>query len=41
VFYGWLAAGIFALWAETVIRLFQIENEIAQPATAKGAEEVA
>jgi len=41
VFYGWLAAGIFALWAETVIRLFQIENEIAQPATEKGAEEVA
>ena len=41
VWYGWLAAGIFALWAETIIRLLQIENEIAQPATAKGAEEVA
>ena len=28
VFYGWLAAGIFALWAESLIRLLQIEGEI-------------
>src|SRR4029453_5406011 len=27
VFYGWLAAGIFALWAESLIRLLQIEGE--------------
>jgi methane/ammonia monooxygenase subunit C len=39
VWYGWLAAGIFALWAETIIRLFQIENEIAEPAGAGGQEE--
>jgi methane/ammonia monooxygenase subunit C len=31
VWYGWLAAGIFALWAETIIRLLNIENEIAEP----------
>lgn len=29
VFYGWLAAGIFALWAETLIRLLAIEDEVA------------
>jgi methane/ammonia monooxygenase subunit C len=28
VTYGWLASGIFALWAETLIRLLQIEGEI-------------
>jgi methane/ammonia monooxygenase subunit C len=36
VTYGWLASGIFALWAETIIRLYAIENEISeegQPAT--------
>jgi len=27
VFYGWLSAGIFALWAETIIRLLGIEKE--------------
>lgn len=41
VWYGWLAAGIFALWAETIIRLLQIENEIAEPAAVPAAEEVA
>ena len=34
VFYGWLSAGIFALWAETIIRLLAIEKE-------KDAEEAA
>jgi len=38
VFYGWLAAGIFALWAETLIRLLQIEGEIEQEATEKETE---
>jgi methane/ammonia monooxygenase subunit C len=28
VWYGWLASGIFALWAETAIRLFGIEKEV-------------
>jgi len=41
VWYGWLAAGIFALWAETIIRLLQIENEIEAPAAASVEEEVA
>ena len=42
VWYGWLAAGMFALWAETIIRLLQIEGEIEAPATvSEGAEEVA
>ena len=40
VFYGWLAAGIFALWAETLIRLLQIEGEIEAEA-GQPAEEVA
>jgi methane/ammonia monooxygenase subunit C len=40
VLYAWLASGIFALWAETIIRLLQIEAEIEQPATA-GEEAVA
>jgi len=40
VFYGWLAAGIFALWAETLVRLLQIEGEIEQEA-AVPEEEVA
>jgi len=42
VFYGWLAGGIFALWAETLIRLLGIEAEIeaeaAPAAEASGAE---
>jgi methane/ammonia monooxygenase subunit C len=37
VFYGWLAAGIFALWAETIVRLLQIESEIEAPAVAGDA----
>lgn len=37
VTYGWLAAGIFALWAETIVRLLQIEKEVEeQPAAATG-----
>ena len=28
--YGWLASGIFALWAETLIRLLAIEAEVDQ-----------
>ena len=40
VFYGWLAAGIFALWAETLVRLLQIEGEIEAEA-GQPAEEVA
>ncbi len=26
VFYGWLAAGIFALWGETILRLYQLDR---------------
>jgi methane/ammonia monooxygenase subunit C len=38
VLYGWLAAGIFALWAETLIRLLAIEKEVEDAATlAKAA----
>jgi methane/ammonia monooxygenase subunit C len=37
VFYGWLASGIFALWAETLVRLLGIEGEIE----AEAAEETA
>ncbi|MGH8973728.1 MAG: methane monooxygenase/ammonia monooxygenase subunit C [Acidimicrobiia bacterium] len=40
VFYGWLAAGIFALWAETIIRLLGIEAEI-EAAGESGKEAVA
>ena len=40
VFYGWLAAGIFALWAESLIRLLQIEGEIERRSRS-AAEEVA
>jgi methane/ammonia monooxygenase subunit C len=40
VLYGWLAAGIFALWAETLVRLLQIEGEIEAEA-AERTEEVA
>lgn len=38
VWYGWLAAGMFALWAETIIRLLQIEAEIEQPAAVAEPE---
>jgi methane/ammonia monooxygenase subunit C len=27
VLYGWLAGGIFALWGETILRLYQIEKD--------------
>jgi methane/ammonia monooxygenase subunit C len=38
VLYGWLASGIFALWAETLIRLLGIEKEVEDAATlAKAA----
>jgi len=41
VTYGWLASGIFALWAETLGRLLQIEDEIEEelqpPVTADAA----
>jgi methane/ammonia monooxygenase subunit C len=40
VFYGWLAGGIFALWAETLIRLLGIEGEVAAEAEPGAAEEV-
>ena len=26
VTYGWLASGMFAVWGETILRLFQIEK---------------
>jgi methane/ammonia monooxygenase subunit C len=39
VFYGWLAGGIFALWAETLIRLLGIEDEVAA-AGEPGTKEV-
>ena len=29
VLYGWLAGGIFALWGETILRLYQIEDDEA------------
>ena len=38
VTYGWLAAGIFALWAESLGRLLQIEDEIVEE---EGAQRVA
>jgi len=37
VFYGWLSAGIFALWAETIIRLLGIEKEVEDTAAAAAA----
>lgn len=39
VLYGWLAAGIFALWAETIIRLLGIEAEIEEAEATGGREE--
>jgi methane/ammonia monooxygenase subunit C len=41
VFYGWLAAGIFALWAETLIRLLGIEGEADAGKTGSDLEEAA
>jgi len=39
VTYGWLASGIFALWAESLGRLLQIEDELEEEqAPALGAE---
>jgi methane/ammonia monooxygenase subunit C len=35
VTYGWLAAAIFALWAETLIRLLQIEDRVAKEAASE------
>jgi hypothetical protein len=32
VLYGWLASGIFALWGETILRLYVIEDEEAADA---------
>ena len=32
VLYGWLAGGIFALWGETILRLYAIEDEEAADA---------
>jgi len=40
VLYGWLAAGIFALWAETIIRLLGIEAEIDEAEATGGREAV-
>jgi len=40
VLYGWLAAGIFALWAETIIRLLGIEAEIEEAEATGGREAV-
>ena len=37
VTYGWLAAGMFALWAETILRLMGIEKEVEDSATADAA----
>jgi len=34
VAYGWLASGMFAVWGETILRLFQIEKE------ARSTEEI-
>lgn len=38
VTYGWLASGMFALWAEGIIRLFGIEAEIEEGQAAPAAE---
>lgn len=37
VFYGWLAAAIFALWAETGLRLLGIEKEVEEAPAASAA----
>ena len=41
VWYGWLAAGIFALWAESLVRLLGIEKEIEDAEAAPAGEEAA
>jgi methane/ammonia monooxygenase subunit C len=33
VLYGWFASGIFALWAETLVRLLQIQAEVDEATT--------
>ena len=38
VFYGWLAAGSFALWGESIVALLGIEAEIDGPAEQRPAE---
>ena len=38
VFYGWLAAGIFALWGETIVALLGIEAEIDGPVEVAAEE---
>ena len=42
VSYGWLAAGMFAVWGETILRLFEIEKaeDEAQKTTGAVAEAV-
>ena len=30
VAYGWLASGMFAVWGETILRLFEIEKDGAK-----------
>jgi methane/ammonia monooxygenase subunit C len=37
VTYGWLASGIFALWAESLVRLLQVEDEVAPAVEAEPA----
>ena len=39
VTYGWLASGIFALWAEALSRLLAIEDEILEEAPAQAEAE--
>lgn len=41
VTYGWLASGIFALWAETLGRLLQIEDEVEEERQAAPSTEPA
>ncbi len=41
VFYGWLAGGIFALWAETLIRMLTIEGDAAAGKVGSDLEEEA
>jgi methane/ammonia monooxygenase subunit C len=33
VAYGWLASGMFAVWGETILRLYEIENAEEQANT--------
>jgi methane/ammonia monooxygenase subunit C len=41
VTYGWLASGIFALWAESLSRLLQIEDEILEEAPVAATADAA